>query len=297
MKYTKPPLTFEQQVDLLIQRGMTGDRDAMISRLSVVNYYRLAGYWHPFKDANDQFRPGTSFEEVWIRYVFDRRLRLVMIDAIERIEIAVRSLLAYEHAHVYGPFAYCDDPSTLPKLDAGRLGDFLTRVQDETSRSKELFVDHFFNKYGDSHPYLPVWEATEVMTMGTLLTFYRGAPHLVKKAVASRFDMPDEVLSSWLLTLNAVRNICAHHGRLWNRTLGIKPWIPRVAEYPDWHYPVRIENDKVFGLLTVCRYCLRYVAPQSGWSQRLAGLLAEFPSIPLADMGFPANWQDSPLWK
>jgi abortive infection bacteriophage resistance protein len=169
-------------------------------------------------------------------------------------------------------------------------------VREETARSKEAFVSHFQAKYGDCHPCLPVWEAAEVMTMGTLLTFYRGSPHRVKKAVASYFGVPDEVLHSWLLTLNAIRNICAHHGRLWNRTLGVKPFIPRAAQYPDWHYPVEIGNAKAFGVLTICRHCLGKVAPQSGWPQRLAALLAEFPSIPLAEMGFPANWKDSPLW-
>jgi len=297
MQYTKPPLTFEQQADLLIRRGMTGDRDLIVSRLAAVNYYRLSGYWHPFKDSNEDFVPGTSFDEVWTRYVFDRRLRLLLIDAIERTEVAVRCRLAYEHAHRHGPFAYADDPATLPKLDAHQHADFLTHVGDETSRSKEAFVAHFRSQYGDCHPYLPVWEATEVMTMGTLLTFFKGSPHRIKKAVASCFNMPDEMISSWLLTLNAIRNICAHHGRLWNRTLGVKPWIPRAAQYPDWHSPVQVGNDKVFGVLTVCRYCLRRVAPQSGWPQRFTALIDEFPSIPLADMGFPTNWKDSPLWK
>jgi abortive infection bacteriophage resistance protein len=107
MQYAKPPLTIERQAGLLIERGMSGDRELMINRLSVVNYFRLSGYWHTFKSADGRFVPGTSFEEVWNRYVFDRRLRLLAIDAIERIEVAVRARLAYEHAHAYGPFSLC----------------------------------------------------------------------------------------------------------------------------------------------------------------------------------------------
>jgi abortive infection bacteriophage resistance protein len=109
--------------------------------------------------------------------------------------------------------------------------------------------------------------------------------------------VPERVLRSWLLALNAARNISAHHGRMWNRVPGVKPYVPRSHHYPDWHRPVKIENDRVFGLLTICRYCLREIAPQSAWSDRLAGLLREFPTVPLADMGFPANWQDSRLWQ
>lgn len=144
----------------------------------------------------------------------------------ERMEIAVRCRMAYEHAHAYGQFAYADDPATLPKLGTRDLAGFLEHVREETARSKETFVSHFQAKYGDCHPCLPVWEAAEV------------------------------VLLSWLLTLNAIRNICAHHGRLWNRTLGVKPYIPRAAQYPDWHYPAEIGNAKAFGVLTICGHCL-----------------------------------------
>lgn len=116
MKYTKPPLTIEAQVELLFQRGMEGDCDLMAQRLKVVNYYRLSGYWHTFRQPNDMFKAGTSFDLVWNTYAFDRHLRLLVMDAIERIEIAVRSLMAYHHAHEHGPFAYVDDPTSLPKL-------------------------------------------------------------------------------------------------------------------------------------------------------------------------------------
>lgn len=260
MQYAKPALTFEQQADLLLRRGMSGDRDLMIARLACVNYYRLSGYWYPFRSATDQFVPGTSFDEIWNRYAFDRQLRLLVIDAVERVEITVRTLLAYEHAHAHGPFAYAEEPRTMPNLDAAELGDFLTRVAEEADRSREPFVSHFKQKYGNCHQYLPVWEATEIMAMGTLVRFFTGATPGVKAAVASRFGVPETVLRSWLLALNAARNISAHHGRMWNRVPGVKPYVPRCHQYPDWHRPVKIENDMVFGLLTICRYCLRVIA-------------------------------------
>ena len=110
MKYAKPPLTLEQQADQLLPRGMVGDRDVMIARLRSVSYYRLSGYWFPFRNADDSFKPGTSFEAVWNRYVFDRRLRLLVMDAIERIEVAVRSQLAHHHSLHYRPIRLCHRP-------------------------------------------------------------------------------------------------------------------------------------------------------------------------------------------
>ncbi len=288
MQYTKQALTFEQQADQLIQRGMAGERSLIISRLTSVNYYRLIAYWDPFRKTGcEAFKDGTSMELVWDRYVFDRRLRLLVMDAIERIEIAVRCHLAYEHAHAHGAFGYANDHLSLPKLNANEHKVFLRHVRAEYGRSKEKFAEHFQLKYGLNHPDLPVWMATEIMAFGTLLSFFRGASHHVKKNVASVFGMPDKVFDSWLHTLSYVRNICAHHARLWNRELGVKPLIPRQREYPDWHTPFTMQNNRAFAILTLCCYCVRRIAPQSSWDVRFMALLDAYPKIPRDEMGFP----------
>jgi abortive infection bacteriophage resistance protein len=230
-------------------------------------------------------------------YAFDRHLRLLVMDAIERIEIAVRSLMAYHHAHEHGAFAYAVDPNSLPKRGPGEHAEFLERLSEEVARSRERFVKHFWTEYGDAHNHLPVWMVTKVMSFGSVLSFFRSSSSKVKTAVASAFGMPHKVFDSWLLTLNTVRNICAHHARLWNRELGTNPIIPRLGDYPDWHTPVKVENKRVFAVLTICRHCLQEMAPQSKWMHRLEILLDNFPSIPRQHMGFPENWKDCPIWK
>lgn len=305
MKYTKLPQTFEQQADLLISRGMVGDRAIMVARLAATNYYRLSGYWQPFRQSNpanpkaplDNFKPDTTFDEIWCRYVFDRKLRLLVMDAVERIEVAVRTQLTYHHAHDHGPFAYATEPTSLPKLNAGEFATFVLRVTEEIDRSKDTFAEHFRSKYGDNHRFLPAWMLAEVMTFGTTLTFYRGASKKVKQSVATGFGMPEAVFDSWLLTLNVVRNICAHHGRLWNRELGVKPFVPRINDYPDWHTPVKVENKRMFGVLTICKWSLDRIAPQSSWTSRLQSLVDLSPRIPLVSMGFPVNWRACPIWR
>lgn len=297
MIYAKPPLTYEQQADQLLQRGMVGDRALIIQRLTSVNYYRLSGYWFTFCRPNDTFEPGTSFDIVWERYRFDRRLRLLMMDAIERIEVAVRTQLAYLHSHWYGPFAYAGQPLSLPNLTPNRHTQFLDRLQEEVDRSQEMFVDHFYRKYGDSHASLPVWMATEVMAFGSMLSFFRGTEQDIKREIARKFAVPDVVLESWLLHLNTVRNICAHHGRFWNRELGNNPLLPTNAtKHPQWFAPVRVPNRRAFVALTICKYCLDRIAPQSRWANRVKALLEEFPGIPRPSMGFPANWEQCPIW-
>lgn len=297
MKFEKPALTIEAQVELLLSRGMTGDAACIANRLAMANYYRLSGYWYPFKTGENQFRTGTSFETVWRRYTFDRHLRLLVMDALERIEITLRTQFAYHHSHDHGPFAYTDDPKSLPKLSTADWHKFQTRLLEEIDRSREPFMTHFRRTYGTDHPVPPVWCAIEVISFGSLVTLYRNATRKVKKAVADVFGVPPEVLESWILSLNTVRNLCAHHGRLWNKVLGVKPRIPLKDHYPQWHEPVAIGPERVFGILSIGKHCLDRIAPQSQWPDRLKKLLAEYPEIPIREMGFPKNWDQSPIWK
>jgi abortive infection bacteriophage resistance protein len=302
MKFDKPAFNIDQQVDVLLNRGMTGDRALMTARLRSVSYFRLCGYTYPFRKTDpsnprtllDEFRPNTSFDEVWNRYAFDRHLRLLVMDAIERIEVAVRSQLANIHSSTHGVFAYATDAATLPNIRAAQRHRFLADLADQFAGSKEPFVEHFRIKYGDSHSYPPVWMACEVMTFGATLTFPRGCHHQIRREIAGGFGVDESVLDSWLLSLNTVRNICAHHSRLWNREIGTKPKIPNKDI--RWHDPVKVGNQRVFGILTICKHCLDRIAPQSGWANRVRALLADSPHIPIGQMGFPADWHDCPIW-
>jgi abortive infection bacteriophage resistance protein len=175
LKYAKPPISSDKQADLLISRGMGGNRDQIIERLNTVGYFRLSAYWYPYRSPNaadpgnplDTFRTGTDFVEVWNRYVFDRHLRLLVLDAIERIEVAVRSLLVHHHADRHGPFGYALSPASMPGLRWPEWVDHLSSFKRETQRSKDTFVKHFKNKYGDTHSRMPVWMTVELMTFGS----------------------------------------------------------------------------------------------------------------------------------
>lgn len=297
MKYDKDPLTFDEQAELLLRRGMRGDKGLIVRRLQSVSFFRLSGYWYTFRQDNktdphsplSEFKPGTTFEAVWERYAFDRRLRLLMMDAVERIEIVVRSLLATHHAMRHGLFSYAETPAALPSRDS-----FVDKCGEEQRRSKDAFVRHFVRKYSDRHAFLPIWMAAEIMSFGTLLTLHRGSHQSIRREIAAPFEVHATVFASWLLMLNTIRNICAHHGRLWNRELGTRPQIPE--RLPDWQTPIAITGNRVFVALTICRWCLARIAPQSGWHERLHALLRSSPTIPLNSMGFPESWESSPIW-
>lgn len=296
MRYTKPSLTFIEQAELLLRRGLVApSTEAVVATLQAVSYYRLSAYWYPFRRADDTLQPDTTLEMIWRRYTFDRQLRLLLIDAIERAEIAVRTQLVYRHTQLYGPFGY-SQPARLPQITPAEHQDLLARLREEADRSKEDFVRHFRTKYAEE-PDLPLWMASELMTFGNMLILFRGVERSVKQTIAHHFGVADTVFESWLRTLNHVRNICAHHGRMWNRVLGLKPQVPRPHKHPEWHIPVAIPNERVFAVLTILHYLLKQVAPNTAWKARLLALLARYPDIPLAPMGFPLTWQDSPIWK
>jgi abortive infection bacteriophage resistance protein len=298
MKYLKQALSFPEQADRLLARGLLTDRDTLIARLQSVNYYRLSAYWYTFRvveDAEDRLMPGTTLEIVWDRYVFDRQLRFLVMDAVERVEVAIRTQIVNQHVLAHGPFGYLDR-GTLPGIPVEAHRKLLEKVRNEARNSQEEFVRHYFGKYTMEHD-LPLWIACELMTFGNMLALFMGLRTRVKKDVAQCYGLTVPVLGSWLKTLNQVRNICAHHARLWNRVYGVRAVMPDRLTYPEWHAPVFVDGERTFGILTVLYYLLKQVAPQSRWRDRLTGLFDKHPDVPLRFMGFPENWMECPIWK
>lgn len=298
MNYQKPPLSFEDQADLVISRGLQADRNELIARLQAVNYYRLSAYWYTFRvvgDGDDRIQPGTTLDTVWRRYRFDRQLRLLAMDAIERVEIAIRTRIVNRHVMQYGAFAYLDRAS-LPGISVENHRRLLNKMRTEANYSHEEFVCHYLAKYTRETD-LPLWMACELLTFGGMLTLFNGLATRIKKDVARDFGLNVPILGSWLRAINQVRNICAHHSRLWNREFGIRPMLPHKETFPDWHDPVKITDERLFGILTVLHFLLKQVAPQSQWRQRLTNLFDDYSDIPLRFMGFPENWEAAPLWQ
>ncbi len=302
MKYLKEHLPLEEQAQRLLDRGLIANKDELIRRLCAVSYYRLSGYLFPFREPeSDSFRPGTELRVVWDRYCFDRRLRVLLLDAIERVEVAVRTQLVYHFSRIHGAFGHTRE-TNLPNLKVVEYIGWREALIEETQRSKEAFKEHFFRKYGDAHQNLPIWMVSELMSMGSMLTFYKGVEKTIQGQVAGHFGMPDELLLTWLRSLYAARNICAHHSRIWNRILGYAPGLPHKNKHPEWHLQDEagrklITNNRAGMLLVICRQFLKLISPTSQWQQRVNELLDEYPEIPVAEMGLPEDWRNHPLWK
>jgi len=292
VQYLKPALTLEAQADLLLGRGLVGERQELISILRSVNYYRLSGYLYPFRVAgSDAFREDTRLDVVWAHYGFDRELRLLLLDAIERFEVHLKTELTYRFVHRHGPFGY-ELATAFAAGSAGEHARLLGKVREEVVRSREVFLQHFQDKYGDSHQAPPLWMTVEVLSLGTALSFFRIVEPSLKQDMARVFGVHDRVFESWVTALNALRNICAHHGRVWNREFGYKPLIPN--KQPLWQ---GVRNDRLFGMLCILRHLLAKIAPQSCWNERVEALLLAHPQVSHLSMGMTADWNEHPLWK
>jgi abortive infection bacteriophage resistance protein len=291
MRYTKPALTFEGQFDLISSRGLQiEDRIRVMRWLKRVSYYRLSAYFLPFKEpGTERFREGTTFDQVAGLYIFDRKLRLVLLDAIERVEVATRTSLTYELAHKCGPFGYTDAKNFSSEFNHAA---FMTHLEEARAESRETFIDHFNYKY-TSEPYLPIWMATELLSFGVISRLYKSAPLDIKKKMSLRYDVQPVVFANWLHTLSYVRNLCAHHSRVWNRQLAIRPMIP----HPGKTWPHQIPTaERLYSVLTILQHLLLRMAPQCAWKSRLLAVFDAHPNVDLTAMGMPTDWRHLSPW-
>ena len=302
MRYEKRARSFEEQADLFLQRGLSADRELLLDRLQSTNYYRLSSYLFTFRETPERYRAGTTLDAVWNLYRFDHFLRLILLDAIETIEVQVRTRLAYHFAHAHGAFAYLDR-RLFPNFEDGK-SDFEkweTSLREQVKRScrkkgREDFIVHFFKKYGDTHEMPPIWMLVELMDFGSTLSFFRGVSVDIRKSLAEAIGQPEEVILSWLLALNSVRNRCAHHARLWNWKIGYPVLIPSSRKFPKWHAP-RLANDQTGIILMICNYWLHRANPHHQWKKRVETLFCDFPEVELHRMGLPPDWMRLPLWQ
>ena len=220
-------------------------------------------------------------------------MRSCVIDAIERVEVAVKTQMVNHLAEKYGPFSYRNTSAFAARLNFSRYQELLTFIDTETQKSREEFVEHFRRTY-DASAGLPLWMAVEVMTFGNMLTLFRLMKKQDKEVIAKSSGSNEHVFESWLTNLNYVRNICAHHGRLWNRQLAVNPLIPdKDVKWHETAYPVN--PNRIYSTLCILKSLLDVIVPQSNWRSRFYSLLAEFPAIHRISMALPDDFENSAI--
>ena len=318
--FAKPYLPVADQLSLLKARGMTiSDETKATAYLEKIGYYRLSGYWYPWRESTlatsaspprrivyDQFRPGVEFRHVINLYVFDKKLRLLMLDGIERIEVALRTEIGLLLGRI-SPTAHRDAAClsrrfaivTKRNSTTTEHAEWLQRLDRAFQSSREDFVKHYKTTY--SSP-LPLWAAIELWDFGMLSHFLSGMRDSDLDTLAAKYGLPRRVLlTSWVRSINFVRNLCAHHCRLWNRAMIDQPRPSPLGMIPQLDHLTgdTYAQERLYGVAAVIRYFLRTINPGTTWGVRLRELMDSFPSvsgISIRHMGFPSNWQQHPLW-
>jgi len=281
---------------LLRSRGLVIQDDNKVERwLTNVSYYRLGGYFWPLQSDKVRhiFIPGTTWEIVTDRYEFDRELRITVFAAIERIEISVRTRLIYELSNRYHP-NWFDDLSLFK--NGKHFKDNLSLIDKELSKSKEDSILNHYKKYS-SKQRPPAWKTLEILSFGVLSKLYSNLKDAtIKNNLARALGIPHyTILESWLQSINIIRNICAHHGRLWDRSLKIS--IVQLNNAPDWLTisVTGLDLKKLYLSLCALQYLLTKIGETSSFAQRIKELLHLYPGLE-TDMGFPNHWKTEPMW-
>lgn len=295
----KLPKTIQEQIQLLQSRNMSfRNVEKAPHFLANISYYRLKGYWWEMQDdkVNHHFRDGSFFEDVIDLYNFDRNFRLIVFNAIERIEVALRTKMIYHMSIGYGAEWYLDS-GLFPNKKY--YSDFQSKIHTELKESSEEFIVKHYKNHPTENP--EAWKALEVITLGSLSKLYRNIDHQLpkKNVIAKEFGLFNQkYLSSWLITITLLRNIIAHHGRLWNRVIINKYDWPAKTPWPILNYiPDNFQRRKIFPVLSAIIYLNDRISPGHHIVNELLDLFRQFKEIPLYKMGFPANWETQPIWK
>lgn len=290
--YTSP----SEHVLLLQSRGLTiEDKEKAQNYIQHIGYYRLSAYMYPFLQMpkyQHRFKTEASFRKVMMLYRFDKKLRLLLFNEIEKIEVAVRSAIVNMGCEVTGnPFWMTDSVNFINHTKHIQT---MKLINDELRRSREDFIVHFHETYSDKYP--PAWMLSEILPFGVMTNIYGNIKNIrIKKKVAHSFGLQVAPFESWLTIVTLTRNSCCHHARVWNKQNTIRPMSPNKVIYP-W---ITLDTDmlRIYYDMCIIKYFLNIISPKNDMTEKIKSLLLGFPEIDIAAMGFPTSWCNEPLWK
>ena len=296
-------------------RGMfIGDEQKAAFYLNNISYYRLKGYWWDMQThfVNHTFSINSNFEEVIARYNFDRQLRLILFDAIEIIEISLRTKLIYHLSQAYGGLWYLEEAL----FEDIRLHKrHVEELKIEFARSGEIFAKDFRKKYPTESTNTDIWISSEnpdvwiifeVATFGTLSKIYKNIQHQLhqKSIIANEFGLNlHSELSSWLEAISYLRNIVAHHSRVWGRNMVKRITMPKNIRNSWLNQTTvstqqrNVKQTKPFLVISTMVYLCNAVNPNNEIKNKLITLFSDNPNIPINKYGFFDNWRQEPIWQ
>lgn len=272
------------------------DRERAEHYLRELNYYLLAGYWlrRESDHGSHTFEPGTCFEDVLADYVFDRELKLLVLDAVERLEVSVRTRWAHVIGISLGSHAHLDSTLFCARSQNWSHPSAVAHLITVVGQSRESFIRHY-QRYDEPLP--PIWVCVEVMSLGQISRWFSNLRSAAdRNDIARGYELDERLLGSFLHHATVLRNICAHHGRLWDRKL------PFTAQLPRKHPLALVESldhgaeSSVYNSLSMLAWLLGRISPAQTWVARVANLVSRHPPA-AAVLGFPPDFAQRPIWQ
>ncbi|RBB40744.1 Abi family protein [Burkholderia reimsis] len=296
--YGKVALSAEETLHRLWQRGLRIDnRPANLRTLRSIGHFRLLVYMRRFQNPTTRrFWPRTRFSDIVELYAFDRRLRSITMDAVERIEVALRAALSNPLAIDYGSHWYVERDRFVDLRHYARVLDQIAR---ECETRKGSALTHYYRTY--ANPDLPpIWLVCERLSLGALSRIF-SALSMRDRKVAGRHawpDIPDTVLTSWLQSLTDLRNACAHHARLWGMKLTVSPPAKPAGRTLARYAPEMTRPETFYARATMMKALLDPLGHGSEWREALRATLTGCEHVDAAaHLGFTTDWHSTPAWR
>jgi abortive infection bacteriophage resistance protein len=301
MIYNKPAIEINEQISKLRNRGLIiEDESEAEYYLSNINYYKLAGYWWSMQSDKEShtFKKGSKFKDVINIYHFDRELRIIVFKAIDFIETSFRTQLIYQLSLSRSPWWF-EDESLFANNDY--YLENLSKIDTELRRSKEIFITEHHKKYFDDNRRPPSWKTLEITPLGNLSKIYSNLiPSLIEKnKIARFFEIANHTyFNNWIMGISQIRNLCAHHMRLWNKNL---PTLFKFMPKPKGAWIVDVppieERRKIYSALCCIKYMLNSINKSKDITSDIENIFSTYTNIDPKAMGFKQGWNDEPLWK
>jgi len=261
--YSKHFTSPQDLVSLLKDRGLEIKyEEKAIDYLTNIGYYRLSSYCYPLlksPKSEHLYKTNASFDLIMNMYRFDRKLRMLLFNEIEKIEVAVRSVMSNVITEDLNDVFWITNPKNF--YNQSIFTKTINLIQSEKEKTKEEFIAHFEKKYSDSFP--PVWMIVEIIPFGSLCGIYNNLNSAkLKKKVAVYFGLSSSVFSSWIIALVNLRNLCCHHSRTWNREVAVVPVEPKLPAFP-WIDSSGTNPKRIYFRICIIKYLLFMVSPNN----------------------------------
>lgn len=301
--YIKPPLDHIAMVQLLKKRWLEiWDEGKVEKHLKHTGYYRLSAYFKSYQKKDDTFIQGTSFHDVWDTYIFDRKLRLHTLDAIEKIEVSLKANINDIFSIKKWCLWYLDpanfdltprvsyNPNAKQPFDIHK--ELMTKISNISGSPREN-VKYYQQKYTPNE--LPSWILFDELTIGEISNMYNLFPQATRQEIADVYGVYERDFKAWIQTIMNIRNICAHHGRLWNRRYPFKVRANDIIfkskfqkfKNKGWYMEVIPNYYNIFLIIT---HLLWKINKNFHWTDGLKNILKQHKHRYNKRMWLPARW-------